>query len=60
MDNNIDVNNNNNNNNIVNNPAGLDPAQEEWVRRFVQMALIDAEDEVEGDSDEDGDGWIIQ
>ncbi|KAK7413457.1 hypothetical protein QQX98_007682 [Neonectria punicea] len=59
MDNNNDV-NNNNNNNIVNNPAGLDPAQEEWVRRFVQMALIDAEDEVEGDSDEDGDGWIIQ
>ncbi|KPM33964.1 hypothetical protein AK830_g12608 [Neonectria ditissima] len=43
-----------------NNAAGLDPAQEEWVRRFVQMALIDAEDEVEGDSDEDGDGWIIQ
>ncbi|KAF7543911.1 hypothetical protein G7Z17_g10360 [Cylindrodendrum hubeiense] len=51
---------NHNNVDNVNNPAGLDPAQEEWVRRFVQMALIDAEDEVEGDSDDEGDGWIIQ
>jgi E3 ubiquitin-protein ligase RNF14 len=33
---------------------GLDAIQEAWVRNFVRMALIDAEDEVEGDSD-DGD-----
>ncbi|KAH8733402.1 RWD domain-containing protein [Ilyonectria robusta] len=52
--------NNNNNVDHINPPAGLDAAQEEWVRRFVQMALIDAEDEVEGDSDDEGDGWIIQ
>ncbi|KAL4726085.1 hypothetical protein ACLX1H_006762 [Fusarium chlamydosporum] len=36
-----------------NNQAGLDPAQEAWVRRFVQMALNDEEDLVEGDSDEE-------
>ncbi|KAF4467838.1 hypothetical protein FALBO_5284 [Fusarium albosuccineum] len=33
-----------------NNQAGLDPAQETWVRRSVQMALMDEEDLVEGDS----------
>ncbi|KAM5342596.1 hypothetical protein ACJ41O_013562 [Fusarium nematophilum] len=49
-----------NNNNNNNNQAGLDPAQEAWVRRFVQMALLDEEDLVEGDSDEEGDNWIIQ
>ena len=39
----------------------LDPAQEAWVRRFVQMALIDAEDEVEGgDSDSDDGNWRIR
>ncbi|KAF4986326.1 hypothetical protein FDECE_16008 [Fusarium decemcellulare] len=43
-----------------NNQAGLDPAQEAWVRRFVQMALMDEEDLVEGDSDEDDDNWRIQ
>ncbi|KAF4978114.1 hypothetical protein FZEAL_5446 [Fusarium zealandicum] len=42
------------------NQAGLDPAQEAWVRRFVQMALMDEEDLVDGDSDEEGDNWIIQ
>jgi hypothetical protein len=26
----------------------------------VQMALLDEEDLVEGDSDEEGDNWIIQ
>lgn len=36
----------------------LDPAQEAWIRHFVQMALIDAEDQVEGgDSDEDNEHW---
>lgn len=34
---------------------GLDAIQEAWVRNFVRMALIDAEDEVEGDSGDDGD-----
>jgi E3 ubiquitin-protein ligase RNF14 len=43
-----------------NNQAGLDPAQEAWVRRFVQMALNDEEDLVEGDSDEDDGNWIIR
>jgi E3 ubiquitin-protein ligase RNF14 len=31
----------------------LDAEQEAWVRRFVEMALIDAEDEIDGDSDDD-------
>ncbi|KAM0558539.1 hypothetical protein ACHAPJ_004734 [Fusarium lateritium] len=43
-----------------NNQAGLDPAQEAWVRRFVQMALNDEEDLVEGDSDEEDGNWIIR
>ncbi|KAM0204357.1 hypothetical protein ACHAPI_000110 [Fusarium lateritium] len=43
-----------------NNQAGLDPAQEAWVRRFVQMALNDEEDLVEGDSDDDDGNWIIR
>ncbi|KAF4338187.1 HFB30-like protein [Fusarium beomiforme] len=43
-----------------NNQAGLDPAQEAWVRRFVQMALNDEEDLVDGDSDEDDGNWIIR
>jgi E3 ubiquitin-protein ligase RNF14 len=39
----------------------LDPAQEAWIRHFVQMALIDAEDQVEGgDSDEDNEDWRIR
>lgn len=38
----------------------LDAAQEAWVRHFVQLALMDAEDEIEGDSDDDGEGWIIR
>ncbi|KAL7797559.1 RWD domain-containing protein [Trichoderma ceciliae] len=39
----------------------LDPAQEAWIRRFVQMALIDAEDQVEGgDSDDDDENWRIR
>ncbi|KAH7318636.1 RWD domain-containing protein [Stachybotrys elegans] len=40
-------------------PAGeLGPAQQAWVRNFVQLALIDAEDEMEWNSDEeDGDDW---
>lgn len=41
-----------------NNEDVLDPAQEAWIRHFVQMALIDAEDQVEGgDSDEDNEHW---
>ncbi|KAJ4141300.1 hypothetical protein NW768_000511 [Fusarium equiseti] len=43
-----------------NNQAGLDAAQEAWVRRFVQMALNDEEDLVEGDSDEEDGNWIIR
>ncbi|EGU72099.1 hypothetical protein FOPG_06295 [Fusarium oxysporum f. sp. conglutinans race 2 54008] len=43
-----------------NNQDGLDPAQEAWVRRFVQMALNDEEDLVDGDSDEDDGNWIIR
>ena len=35
--------------------AGLDAVQEAWVRNFVRMALIDAEDELGDSSDEDGD-----
>jgi hypothetical protein len=31
----------------------LDPEQAAWVRRFVEMALMDAEDELDGDSDDD-------
>ncbi|KFA46349.1 hypothetical protein S40293_08635 [Stachybotrys chartarum IBT 40293] len=39
----------------------LDPAQQAWVRHFVQLALIDAEDEMEGNSDEEDDaGWRIR
>ncbi|GJN85991.1 translation termination inhibitor protein itt1 [Purpureocillium lilacinum] len=41
--------------------AGLDPAQEAWVRRFVQMALLDEEDQVEGgDSDSDDENWFLR
>lgn len=41
--------------------GGLDEAQQAWVRRFVQMALIDAEDQVEdGDSDSDDGNWRIR
>ncbi|KAK0758586.1 hypothetical protein N5P37_008985, partial [Trichoderma harzianum] len=37
---------------------GLDADQEAWVRHFVRMALLDAEDEVEGgDSDEEDENW---
>lgn len=35
---------------------GLDAVQEAWVRNFVRMALIDAEDELGDSSDDDGDG----
>jgi E3 ubiquitin-protein ligase RNF14 len=43
------------------NPGVLDPAQEAWVRHFVQMALMDAEDQVEGgDSDSDDGNWRIR
>ncbi|KAH6611099.1 ring finger [Trichoderma cornu-damae] len=46
------------NHNGNNNEDALDPAQEAWIRHFVQMALIDAEDEVEGgDSDEENGNW---
>lgn len=39
----------------------LDAAQEAWIRHFVQMALIDAEDEVEGaDSDDENENWRIR
>ncbi|UNI19019.1 RBR-type E3 ubiquitin transferase [Purpureocillium takamizusanense] len=52
------VNNNDNNNNAG---AGLDAAQEAWVRHFVQMALLDEEDQVEGgDSDSDDGNWHIR
>ncbi len=36
----------------------LDEAQQAWVRNFVQLALNDAEDLIEWDSDED-DGAIV-
>lgn len=50
-----------NNNNNENNEDVLDAAQEAWIRHFVQMALMDVEDQVEGgDSDEDGDNWLIR
>ncbi|KAF5125988.1 E3 ubiquitin-protein ligase itt1 [Metarhizium anisopliae] len=43
------------------NVGALDPAQEAWVRRFVQMALMDVEDQVEGgDSDSDDGNWQIE
>ncbi|TWU78358.1 translation termination inhibitor protein itt1 [Metarhizium rileyi] len=43
------------------NADALDPAQEAWVRRFVQMALMDAEDQVEGGgSDSDDGNWRIR
>lgn len=43
------------------NANALDPAQAAWVRHFVQMALIDAEDQVEGgDSDSDDGNWRIR
>ncbi|KAH8179590.1 IBR domain, a half RING-finger domain-containing protein [Sarocladium implicatum] len=35
------------------NDAPLDEEQAAWVRRFVEMALLDAEDEIDGDSDDD-------
>lgn len=35
----------------------LDEAQQAWVRRFVEMALLDVEDEVEDDSDDDDLFW---
>ncbi|OTA00386.1 hypothetical protein A9Z42_0086590 [Trichoderma parareesei] len=39
----------------------LDAAQEAWIRHFVQMALIDAEDEVEGaDSGDENENWRIR
>ncbi|KHN94132.1 RING finger protein [Metarhizium album ARSEF 1941] len=42
-------------------PGALDPAQEAWVRRFVQLALLDVEDQVEGgDSDSDDGNWQIR
>jgi E3 ubiquitin-protein ligase RNF14 len=37
----------------VNAGDDLDEAQAAWVRRFVEMALVDAEDELDGDSDDD-------
>ncbi|KAL7931160.1 RWD domain-containing protein [Trichoderma chlorosporum] len=50
-----------NNNNNDHNQDVLDAAQEAWVRHFVQMALIDAEDEVEGgDWDEDDENWPVR
>ncbi|CAG9999802.1 unnamed protein product [Clonostachys byssicola] len=39
---------------------GLDAAQQAWVRHFVQMALLDAEDEIEGGSDDDDDNFLIR
>ncbi|GAO15802.1 uncharacterized protein UV8b_03075 [Ustilaginoidea virens] len=41
--------------------GGLDAAQEAWVRRFVRMALVDAEDQVPGgESDSDDGNWRIR
>ncbi|PNP55052.1 hypothetical protein THARTR1_04741 [Trichoderma harzianum] len=49
------------NDNNNQNPDGLDADQEAWVRHFVRMALLDAEDEVEGgDSDEEDENWRFQ
>lgn len=36
---------------LAENEGGLDAAGEAWVRRFVQMALIDAEDEIDLEAD---------
>ena len=44
----------------ANNGAALGPEQEAWVRRFVQMALMDEEDQVGGDSDSDDGNWQIR
>ncbi|KAG5983070.1 hypothetical protein E4U55_000868 [Claviceps digitariae] len=39
----------------------LDAAQEAWVRRFVQLALLDVEDQVDGEeSDSDDENWRIR
>ncbi|KAG6002852.1 hypothetical protein E4U43_001029 [Claviceps pusilla] len=39
----------------------LDAAQEAWVRRFVQMALLDVEDQVDGEESDSDDGdWRIR
>ena len=40
--------------------AGLGAAQEAWVRHFVQMALLDAEDEIEDDLDENDELFRIR
>jgi E3 ubiquitin-protein ligase RNF14 len=43
------------------NGVELDAAQEAWVRNFVQMALMDVEDQIVGDSDsDDNENWLIQ
>lgn len=41
---------------------GLDPEQAAWVRRFVEMALEDVEDQLLDDDldDEDDANWVIQ
>jgi hypothetical protein len=43
------------------NGVELDAAQEAWVRNFVQMALMDVEDQIVGDSDsDDNENWLIR
>ena len=52
---------NRNHDNPRDDAEGLDAAQQAWVRQFVQMALLDEEDQIEGDSDdENGGNWRIR
>lgn len=41
-------------------PANLNPEQQAWVRRFVEMALEDREDNMHGDSDEEDFNFIMR
>ncbi|EGX91439.1 RING finger protein [Cordyceps militaris CM01] len=40
--------------------AQLNPEQQAWVRRFVEMALEDAEDDMQGDSDDEDFGFMMR
>lgn len=40
--------------------AGLNPEQQAWVRRFLEMAMEDMEDDLHDDSDDDDANWMIR
>ena len=40
--------------------AELNPEQQAWIRRFVEMALEDVEDDMHGDSDDDEFGFMMR